>query len=145
MCIKLDLTLTHLPLHSDFWLKNKLVINNFVKHLTPTYLAEWKECCQKRGSFTCPKLTILIKFLILSWTKKGSFFDFCDTSKIFNWTRKIKSSYKLLKLNKGGIFHILKMHVSPTLWVHIQLYMGMVLLFRCISNNDGFSKIIICG
>ena len=144
MCIKLDLTLTHLQWHSDFSLENKLVIHNFLKHLIPTYLAEWKEYGDKRGNFTCLKLSILIKFLILTWTKQGSFLDFCDISKIFTWTTKIKSCYKLLKLNKGGVFDILNIHFSSTLWVHIQLYMDMVLLFRCISNNEGFSKIIIC-
>ena len=50
----------------------------------------------------------MIKFLILTWTKKGSFLDICDISKIFTWTTKIKSHYKLLKLNNGGIFRILK-------------------------------------
>ena len=85
-----------------------MLINNFLKHLRPTYLPEWKEYCHKRGNLTCLKLTILIKFLILTWTKKGSFLDICDTTKIFTWTTKIKSCYKLLKLNKGGIFEILK-------------------------------------
>ena len=47
-------------------------------------------------------------------------------------------------LRKGGMFDILKIHFSITFWVHIQLYMDMVILFRCISNNDGFRKIIIC-
>ena len=94
-----------------------MLINNFLKHLRPTYLPEWKEHCHKRENFTCVKLTIWIKFLILTWTQKRSFLDFCDTSKIFIWTTKIKSCYKLLKLNKGGIFHILKIHFSPRLWV----------------------------
>ena len=61
--------------------------------------------------------------------QKGSFFDFWDTLKIFTWTTKIKSSYKLLEWNKGGVFDILKIYFSPTLWVHIQLYTDMVLLF----------------
>ena len=144
MFIKLDHTLTHLQWHSDFWLQNKLVINNFLKHLIPTHLGEWKKYCQQRGNFPCLKLTTLIKFLILTWIKKGSFLEFCDSSKIFSWTTKIISYYKLLNINKRGIFDILKIHFLRTLWVHIQLYMDMVLLFRCISNNEGFSKIIIC-
>ena len=84
------------------------MINTFLKHLIPTYLAEWKDYGHKHGNFTCLKLSILIKFLILTWTKKGSFLDICDISKIFTWTTKIKSHYKLLKLNNGGIFRILK-------------------------------------
>ena len=51
MCIKLDLMLTHLPLHSDLWLKNKLVINNFIKHLISSYRSEWKKYCHQGGNF----------------------------------------------------------------------------------------------
>ena len=144
MCIKLDLTLTHLQWHSDFSLENKLVINNFLKHLIPAYLAEWKEYGHKRENFTWLKLSILIKVLILIKTKIGFFFDFCDILKICTWTTKRKSCYKSLKLNKWGIFRILKIHFSTTLWVYMQPYMDMVLLFRCIFHNEGFSKIIIC-
>ena len=144
MFIKLDHALTHLQWHSDFWLKNKLVINNFLKQLIPTYQVEWKEYCHQQRNFPCQKLTILIKFMTVTWIKKGSFLEFCDSPKIFSWTTKIKSYYKLLNINKRFIFDILKIHFLRTVLVHIQLYMDMALLFRSISNNEGFSKIIIC-
>ena len=65
MCIKLDLTLTHLQLHSDFRLSNKLAMNNFIKHLIPSYLFESKEYCHQVGNFYLPKFNCIHQVSVL--------------------------------------------------------------------------------
>ena len=131
MGIKLDLTLTHLPLHSDF--------------------------SQYLHTYHSQKSTVIRAEILLVWENfidQISDFDMKQNRTFFRPSSYFKNLYlnyenKIVlqihvTLRQGGMFDILKIHFSITFWVHIQLYMDMVLLFRCISNNEGFRKIIIC-
>ena len=131
MGIKLDLTLTHLPLHSDF----SQYLHTYHSQKSTVIRAEillvWENFIDQISDFDMKQNRTFFRLL---WNLKNLY---------LNYKNKIVLQINVT-LRKGGMFDILKIHFSITFWVHIQLYMDMVLLFRCISNNEGFRKIIIC-